>query len=210
MDAFEFTILFECDTLGHLSYSEANLQHKRDVLTARLPGGEMAYYNRAIMGIKFIPAGDEEAVRGLEDSIEHAKYLEHTHVSEEVARKISESQSTTGTVEWFHRERGFFEATVYEICRDYPEVNPGTLRWVALGNRYSHKGFVLAYEYRKTGKEPKTVPHYSTDPLTVTHPEHGIRTGRKSELARDIGIDRRRLHELSKGERDEYKGWRIY
>lgn len=56
MDAFEFKILRNYRTRGGLVYGEANLQHKRDVLTKRMKGtDERLYYNAQIGAIKFLP-----------------------------------------------------------------------------------------------------------------------------------------------------------
>lgn len=55
MENFEFHILFECDTRGELTYYEANLQHKYDVLLERDLNGERIWYNAQISSIKFIP-----------------------------------------------------------------------------------------------------------------------------------------------------------
>lgn len=53
---FEFKILRQYKTRGGLVYAEANLQHKRDVLTKRLDGSdERMYYNKWISAIKFVP-----------------------------------------------------------------------------------------------------------------------------------------------------------
>jgi hypothetical protein len=53
-DKFEFRILKNYKTRSGLVYGEANLQHKRDVLTKR-KGDERVYYNAQITGIKWIP-----------------------------------------------------------------------------------------------------------------------------------------------------------
>jgi hypothetical protein len=52
---FDFRILQLCLTRGELTYREANEQHKRDVLVAKLPCGQREYYNKSIAGIKFLP-----------------------------------------------------------------------------------------------------------------------------------------------------------
>lgn len=53
---FKFEILYECETKGGLTYLEANLQHKLDVLTERgLDSGERLWYNGNIGAIRFIP-----------------------------------------------------------------------------------------------------------------------------------------------------------
>jgi hypothetical protein len=57
-DSFSFKILKNFITRGGLTYGEANLQHKRDVLTKALPGGEAghrAYYNKQIGAIRYVP-----------------------------------------------------------------------------------------------------------------------------------------------------------
>jgi hypothetical protein len=54
---FEFKILKNVVTRGGLTYTEAHLQHKRDVLTKpdpRCEGGRL-YYNKQIGAIRFIP-----------------------------------------------------------------------------------------------------------------------------------------------------------
>lgn len=89
LENFECTILFECATLGHLTYSEANLQHKMNVLTEKLPDGTPAFYNGAIMGIKFIPAGDLSTVLELERKIKEAQHLQHNFVSDAVRQSMS-------------------------------------------------------------------------------------------------------------------------
>lgn len=55
IDNFYFEILFECKTRGDLTYAEANLQHKNNVLTERNEYGERLWYNASIASIKFIP-----------------------------------------------------------------------------------------------------------------------------------------------------------
>lgn len=52
---FYFKILFECVSRGDLTYSEANLQHKNDVLTERDINGDRVWYNAFISAIRFIP-----------------------------------------------------------------------------------------------------------------------------------------------------------
>jgi len=53
--AFEFRILRNYRTRGGLVYGEANLQHRRMVLTARDNTGARKYYNAQIGAIKFLP-----------------------------------------------------------------------------------------------------------------------------------------------------------
>jgi len=89
-DNFEFIVLYPCYSKGSFVYLECNEQHKRDVLTAKLPCGKREYYNRSIGGIKFLPI------------------LTH---KEESRRKISESQvgltkNTSGLVEDSRSEEG--------------------------------------------------------------------------------------------------------
>jgi len=55
MDHFSFTIIMLYATRGGLSYGEANIQHKLDVLTARDSNGGSKFYNGNIAGIKYIP-----------------------------------------------------------------------------------------------------------------------------------------------------------
>ena len=55
IDNFEFRVIREYKTRGGLHYAECNLQHKRNVLTATLPNGERAYYNKTISAVKFLP-----------------------------------------------------------------------------------------------------------------------------------------------------------
>ena len=52
---FSFTILYTYETRGGLSYGEANLQHKLDVLVERHIDGTPRYYNQNIAAIKYIP-----------------------------------------------------------------------------------------------------------------------------------------------------------
>lgn len=53
---FSFVILHQCVSRGALTYTEANLQHKMDVLTERLEGtDERAYYNSQIGAIRYVP-----------------------------------------------------------------------------------------------------------------------------------------------------------
>ena len=52
---FEFKILKNLKTRGGLSYVEANLQHKKDVLTQKGPDDERVYYNKQIAAIRWIP-----------------------------------------------------------------------------------------------------------------------------------------------------------
>ena len=53
-DCFEFKILKNLHTRGGLTYTEANIQHKRDVLTKPHPDGRL-YYNKQIGAIRFVP-----------------------------------------------------------------------------------------------------------------------------------------------------------
>jgi len=55
IENFYFEILFECETRGQLTYSEANLQHKLNVLTEKDETGERVWYNNWIEKIRFIP-----------------------------------------------------------------------------------------------------------------------------------------------------------
>lgn len=55
MENFEFRILFECSSRGELTYHEANLQHKYDVLIERDSDGNRIWYNANIASVKFIP-----------------------------------------------------------------------------------------------------------------------------------------------------------
>lgn len=57
---FTFKIICQCKTRAALTYAEANLQHKYDVLVKPLRKGsdEKKFYNKNIGGIKFIPALD--------------------------------------------------------------------------------------------------------------------------------------------------------
>tara|TARA_R110000851_G_scaffold41082_6_gene103331 strand:- start:2010 stop:2615 length:606 start_codon:yes stop_codon:yes gene_type:complete len=52
---FQFIVLDQCKTQAELTYSETNLQHTMDVLTAFLPDGTRKFYNKAIGAIKFLP-----------------------------------------------------------------------------------------------------------------------------------------------------------
>ncbi|MEG3619597.1 hypothetical protein V5T82_14110 [Magnetovibrio sp. PR-2] len=54
-DNFTFEILWQAKTKGGLSYVEANIQHKLDVLTAQLEDGSRAFYNNQIAATKYIP-----------------------------------------------------------------------------------------------------------------------------------------------------------
>lgn len=51
---FEFKIIKNYLTRGGLVYAEANIQHKKDVLTLH-KNNERVYYNKQISAIKFIP-----------------------------------------------------------------------------------------------------------------------------------------------------------
>ena len=52
---FLFTVLRLYETRGGLSYGEANLQHKLDVLTMKGDNDEAKFYNGNIAAIKYIP-----------------------------------------------------------------------------------------------------------------------------------------------------------
>jgi hypothetical protein len=52
---FSFTIVKVFSSRGGLSYGEANIQHKLDVLTMRDSNDKAKFYNGNIAGIKFIP-----------------------------------------------------------------------------------------------------------------------------------------------------------
>lgn len=52
---FSFTIIRVYSTRGGLSYGEANIQHKLDVLTMRDSNDKAKFYNGNIAGIKYIP-----------------------------------------------------------------------------------------------------------------------------------------------------------
>jgi hypothetical protein len=55
MESFMFSIIKLYTTRGGLSYGEANLQHKYDVLTLRDSNDKPKFYNGNIAGIKYIP-----------------------------------------------------------------------------------------------------------------------------------------------------------
>lgn len=55
IDNFLFLVLRLYQTRGGLSYGEANLQHKLDVLTMKDDNNKAKFYNGNIAGIKFIP-----------------------------------------------------------------------------------------------------------------------------------------------------------
>jgi Putative endonuclease segE, GIY-YIG domain len=48
-DKFVREIVKLCETKGQLTFSEVEHQIKQDVLTARLPNGEFAFYNQNVM-----------------------------------------------------------------------------------------------------------------------------------------------------------------
>jgi hypothetical protein len=52
---FSFTIIRVYSSRGGLSYGEANIQHKLDVLTTRDSNDKAKFYNGNIAGLKFIP-----------------------------------------------------------------------------------------------------------------------------------------------------------
>jgi len=52
---FSFTIIKVYSTRGGLSYGEANIQHKLDVLTMRDSNDKAKFYNGHIAAIKYIP-----------------------------------------------------------------------------------------------------------------------------------------------------------
>lgn len=52
---FSFTMIMLYTTRGGLSYGEANIQHKLDVLTTKDSNGGAKFYNGNIAGIKYIP-----------------------------------------------------------------------------------------------------------------------------------------------------------
>ena len=52
---FTFDIWYSCEARGDVVYREVKEQHDHNVLTARLPNGDRAYYNKFIAAIKFIP-----------------------------------------------------------------------------------------------------------------------------------------------------------
>jgi len=54
-EKFSFTIVRIYETRGGLSYGEANIQHKLDVLTMRDSNYKPKFYNGNIAGIKYIP-----------------------------------------------------------------------------------------------------------------------------------------------------------
>jgi len=54
-DKFSFTMIRLYATRGGLSYGEANIQHKLDVLTMRDSNDKPKFYNGNIAGIKYIP-----------------------------------------------------------------------------------------------------------------------------------------------------------
>lgn len=151
LENFECTILFQCRTLGHLTYSEANLQHKMDVLTAKLPNGEPAYYNGAILGIKFIPSGDTGTILELERKIKEANYLGRNFVSEATRQKMSETKRANSKVYKFkHPKHGERECSILDLCDEFHELDARRLeevtsqRPVSAGNGYmrvrkSHK-----------------------------------------------------------------------
>lgn len=59
-DKFDFKIVSLHTSLPSLQYAEARLQMMLDVLRARLPSGERAFFNRSIAAIEFnVPAQEE-------------------------------------------------------------------------------------------------------------------------------------------------------
>lgn len=57
---FKFEIVKQYTTRGWLVYGEANLQHKMDALSTYFTDGTRAFYNKAIAGIRFGLASDNE------------------------------------------------------------------------------------------------------------------------------------------------------
>jgi hypothetical protein len=53
--AFTFKVVKQYRSRGHLVYGEANLQHKKDVLTQRLKDKTRAWYNKQIGAIRYVP-----------------------------------------------------------------------------------------------------------------------------------------------------------
>lgn len=54
-DKFEFYIVQTYATKGGLTYAEANLQHKLDVMVKRLDSANRLFYNAQVEKIRFIP-----------------------------------------------------------------------------------------------------------------------------------------------------------
>lgn len=70
---FRFEIVNQHSTKGTLHYAEIELQVFADVLRARFPNGERAFYNKSIAGTKFLPKDEypeiAERQKGLKNTI---------------------------------------------------------------------------------------------------------------------------------------------
>ena len=74
---FVFVMIRQLETRGGLVYSEANAQHRLEVMTKKLLGSQdREYYNGAIAGIRFIP---KEVIHNINNILEEVldEYCTH-------------------------------------------------------------------------------------------------------------------------------------
>lgn len=87
MGAFAFRIIKLCSGKCELNYEEESIQRERDVLRARLPNGERAYFNRTIGYKNF---GGLEKQSEASNAKRRAKMLGNTYATAHKGRVLSE------------------------------------------------------------------------------------------------------------------------
>jgi hypothetical protein len=127
-DAFSFCIIRLCSGQCELTYSENEIQHARDVLRAKLPTGEKAYFNRAI-GYKHYA--------GLEKQSE--------------ATRIKISRALLGNTNCAGHQNSLGHKMTDESRRRISEGNKGKVRTAEMRERYaaSKRGIPKTVEHRQ-------------------------------------------------------------
>lgn len=102
---FVFQILFQCSSRGGLAYEEANLQHRTEVLTSKLPSGEKEYYNKSIAGIRFSVREElsDEHKRRISEGLKKASRINPTWLLKD-SSSIEGRKRRRNTMKRLHRE----------------------------------------------------------------------------------------------------------
>mgnify|MGYP001482890123 CR=1 FL=1 len=88
IDDFDFRILLLCTGKCMLGYEEESMQRARDVLRARLPNGELKYFNRTI-GYKNFAGLEKQTEEAKRKRSEAQKGIPRGPLSEETKAKMS-------------------------------------------------------------------------------------------------------------------------
>lgn len=157
---FTFTILRLCSGKAELTYMEEKTQYERDVLFARLPNGERAYYNKTIGHRHFagVEKHSEEtrrkialkkaryglgSVRSPETRAKMAKAKRERPVKIKTRQKLSDHFSQTYIVT--HPDGHQETITSMKAFCAIHSLNAGAMAQVALGKKPMHKGYRAAH-----------------------------------------------------------------